>query len=184
MKKILSIIVIFFVLVGCNPQNKSKAKILSEYPNLKDKNHVFIEASFNEVIDLLNNKTGVVIFSFSTCPYCQAVMPILNESAKQEDFTEVLYFDIYEIRKNKTDEYQQLIEIISKQVDDLAFEEDQTTPRITVPDVYFVKDGKIISHYIATFKDQDGKWIKDLTISQQNELKAIYREYFQKLTKN
>ena len=180
MKKIIiSLFLIVFLLTGCN--NKENDKILQDYPNINDEHHVYKVATYHEVIDLLTNKTGVVIFGFSTCPYCQAVMPLLNQSAKEVNYRRILYFDIYEMRKDKTDEYLNLVEIITKQVDDLAYDE-EGTPRIVVPDVYFVKDGTIVAHHIATSKDENGNWIRNLSNDQQEELKTIYKSYFQLIT--
>lgn len=177
MKRIISLLIILLVaLTGCNKKDPNKEKLLGQYALLENVNHVFREVNVDEAINFMENKSGTIIFSFPTCPYCQAVMPLLNEAAKEEKIKEILYLDIYTIRKDNTEDYQKLLALITAQVEDLVFSDDtQTTRRIVVPDVYVVKDGKILKHHIATVKDQEGKWVKELTNTQASELKEIYR---------
>lgn len=176
MKKIISLLLILVVvLTGCSRKDPSKAKLLGEYASLENENHVFREVSFDEAINFMENKTGAIIFSFPTCPYCQAVMPILNRVAQEAKVKEILYLDIYTMRKDNTLEYQELLALITSQVDDLSYSDATESHRIVVPDVYFIKNGKILNHHIATIKDQEGKWIKELNDEQSNTLKEIYQ---------
>lgn len=183
MKKIISFFLLLLViLTGCSKKDPSKEKLLTEYPGLENVNHVYKEINSIEAIEFLNSQTGIIVFSFPTCPYCQAIIPILNTVAKEEKVKEIQYLDIYSMRKDNTIEYQNILGIISKQVDDLVFsDETQSTRKLVVPDVYIIKEGKIIKHHIATIKDDEDKWIKELNDEHTEEMKEIYRSMISKL---
>ena len=82
------------------------------------------------------------------------------------------------MRKDRTNEYVDLVEFITSQTD-LEIRND--LHEIVVPDIYLVKDGKIISHHIATFKDEEGRFIFNLTEAEKEEIKSIYRDMFKKV---
>lgn len=152
---------------------------LTTYTNMLDYN-VFTKRSFQEIKEAIESEKKVVIYlgakpEFLKCPYCAIALPILNEAALESDINEILYLDIYQIRKdyesNLNNEnsvnYKWLLDFITNQISDFG-------ERIAVPDIYVVEDGKILSHHTATFIGEDGKYIKDLTIEQKLDLKEIY----------
>lgn len=124
-----------------NQELSDSIKFKREYTEVED-NNIFYYASYNEIIEVLTKKTGIVFFGFPSCPWCQAYAPILDEVAKEQDSPKIYYYNIKEMRKNNTQEYKALVEIIKA---NLLKDEDGLT-RIYVPDVYFVKDGKILGH--------------------------------------
>jgi hypothetical protein len=104
-------------------------------------------------------------------------MPLINEAALKVGITKILYLDIYEMRKNNTTEYQLLLGYLDSKVGDLI--EREGVKKIIVPDLYIVKDGEIVTHHIATLKDNDGAFISDLTENQKQELIDLYELMFQ-----
>ena len=138
--------------------------------------HVFVKSTFEEVKSAMEGKERVVIYfgynpKLYQCPYCATALPIANEAALENGVSKILYLDIFQIRKDETDEYKWLRSFIQEQIPDFG-------EKILVPDFYVIENGKILSHHIATFKDEEGKYIKDLTDIQKEELKNVYNEMF------
>ena len=116
-------------------------KFQREYLNVSEDN-VFKYITIEDTISLLKGGTGIVYFGFASCPWCKAYVPILNEVTKENKVGTIYYYDIKDIRAKNTKEYQELVKILS---DYLSSDMDENK-RIYVPDVYFVKNGKIIGH--------------------------------------
>ena len=80
-KKIVGIILAIcftLTLIGCKKRN-----IMKDYPSLNDKNHIYKEVQIDDVITMLEDKESFyLVMGFPECPWCQALMPVLNEVAK------------------------------------------------------------------------------------------------------
>jgi thiol-disulfide isomerase/thioredoxin len=170
-KKLIIFLLLVF-LVGC------KASFEDEYPMFKDQEHIYQIANYDEVISAFTVEEGahLILFAFKECPYCQLTMPLINEAALELGFEKILYFDIKSMRSNNTAEYQLLLGYLDSKVGDLDIRDGEI--RLTVPDLYVVKDGKILSHHIATFK-RDGSYVLDLVEAEIEELLHLYKEMMQ-----
>lgn len=116
-------------------------KFKREYPFATEDN-IFYYASYDEIVKVLTKGTGVILFGFPSCPWCQAYVPILEEVAKEQGVEKIYYYDIKEIRKENTKEYNELVDILKEYL----YKDDALNPRIYVPDVYVINSGKIIGH--------------------------------------
>lgn len=147
-----------------------------EYPMVGD-NNVFVYGSVEEIIDVLENGTGVVFLSFPSCPWCQAYAPFLNEVAVDLGIDKIIYYDLYEDRVNNSDEYQKIVSILNEHL-----ELDTTgRPRVYVPDVTVVKNGEIIGHdnetsTISGDVTPDEYWTEDRIAALKNKLKSFIME--------
>lgn len=175
-------VVLLFIITGCGSSDALKFK--NEYEELNSQsvkmeiseNNPIKYASFDEVVNVLTTGTGVVYFGFPGCPWCRNVIPVLFESATENNIETVYYFNPREIRNNGDDSYQKLINILS---DYLEVDEDGNKT-LYVPDVYFVKDGKIVGNHLSTVDTQTDPYTA-LTEDEKNELKNIYQELFNKI---
>lgn len=178
MKKIVFIYLLFIVLVGCSAP--STIKFEDDYPNMKNVEHVYLKTDYTTALDIILNNTGVVVLAFDTrkysCPFCLEVIPLLNEVALAETWDRIYYLDIYNMRMQMTTEYRLLLGYLDSQTGTLR--EKNGVKTLIVPDIYFVKDGVIMGHHIATLCDQDDNFILNLDQDQRTELKDIYRHYF------
>ena len=86
------------------------------------------------------------------CPWCKEYVIYLNEVAKNSGCDKVYYFNILNDRKDNTEKYQEIVNILK---DYLPYDE-EGNKRIYVPAVIAVKDGKIISFDDETSKDTKG----------------------------
>lgn len=153
-KKLLLFIPVIFVLilVGCQKEEITDAeKFAQEYTQVTEYNY-YVYRDSEEIIKILEHGTGVVYLGFPECPWCQAYVPMLDEVADIEGLEKIYYLNIYEDRKNNTEDYQKIVEIIK---DYLQYDE-EGNKRIYVPAVIFVLDGEIIGFDDETSYDTKG----------------------------
>lgn len=154
-KKLLLIIplVLTFILVGCTKEEKEtdSEKFAKEYTTVTDDNY-FVYRNIDEIIKILEHGTGVVYLGFPECPWCQEYVKMLNEVADVEGLEKIYYYNIYEDRKNNTDSYQKIVNIIS----DYLQYDDEGNKRIYVPAIIVVSEGQIIGFDDETAYDTKG----------------------------
>lgn len=120
----------------------SDAKKFSlDYTEVGEDN-IFVYRTDEEIIKILEGGTGIVFFGFPECPWCQAYAPMLNEVAKESGIEEIYYYNIKDIRKANTENYQKIVSILK----DYLPKDKEGNERVTVPDVTIIKEGKILSH--------------------------------------
>lgn len=154
-KKLLLIIplVLTFILVGCTKEEKETdaEKFAKEYTTVTDDNY-FVYRNIDEIIKILEHGTGVVYLGFPECPWCQAYVKMLNEVADIEGLEKIYYYNIYEDRKNNTDSYQKIVNIIGEHLQ----YDDEGNKRIYVPAIIVVSEGQIIGFDDETAYDTKG----------------------------
>lgn len=189
MKKFLSILsclVLLVIITGCgsNKNNDDALKFKNEYEMLNNKsvkmdiseNNPIKYATFDEIVDIFNKGTGVVYFGFPGCPWCRNVIPILFDVAKENNVDTIYYCNPREIKNRGDNSYQKLIKILY----DHLKENNEGKKAMYVPDVYFVKDGKIMGNHLNTVNSQKDPYTT-LNEEQITELKKIYQELFDKI---
>jgi thiol-disulfide isomerase/thioredoxin len=180
-KKLLLIIplVLTFILVGCTKEEKEidSEKFAKEYNTVTDDNY-FVYRNIDEIIKILEHGTGVVYLGFPECPWCQAYVPMLNEVADIEGLEKIYYYNIYEDRKNNTDSYQKIVNIIG----DYLQYDDEGNKRIYVPAIIVVSEGKIIGFDDETAYDTKGfekpeeYWTKEEVSDLKKKLTTMISE--------
>ena len=140
------------------------------------KNNPIKYVTLDEVFDIIQNKTGVIYFGFPGCPWCRNMIPVLFEAAKNNNIDTIYYFNPRNVIKSDNDEYNKLKEILNEYLS-----EDENGQKVLyVPDVYFIKDGKIVGHHLGTVDSQADPTIS-LTEEEKNELLDIFNELFEKI---
>lgn len=140
------------------------------------KNNPIKYVTLDEVFDIIQNKTGVIYFGFPGCPWCRNMIPVLFEAAKNNNIDTIYYFNPRDIRKSDNEDYNKLKEILNEYLS-----EDENGQKVLyVPDVYFIKDGKIVGHHLGTVDSQEDPTIS-LTDEEKNELLDIFNELFEKI---
>lgn len=174
MKKLVSLFVVVIILMtGCSIKKESEVtdaeKFAVEYS--VDEKNPFKYASIDEVLDIFNTGNGIVFFANSDNELCVEVAKILLDSLDGKNIEDVYYYNPQVIRDNNTDDYNKLIDII----EDYLPLNDNLEPYLFLPDVYFVRDGKIIGHNndVATIK---GTIDDILTEKRKKQLKNKYLE--------
>lgn len=140
------------------------------------KNNPIKYVTLDEVFDIIQNKTGVIYFGFPGCHWCRNMIPVLFEVAKNNNIDTIYYFNPRNVKKSDNDEYNKLKEILNEYLS-----EDENGQKVLyVPDVYFIKDGKIVGHHLGTVDSQEDPTIS-LTEEEKNELLDIFNELFEKI---
>ena len=139
---VLICLVIGIVLIFTNSEKVEDSELFaSEYTQV-DEDNVFVYKSAKEIIQILENGTGVVYLGFQECKWCQAYVPYLDEVAKENNIDKIYYYNIREDREKNTADYKKIVELTS----DFLLYNDEGEKRVFVPDVYVVLDGEILSH--------------------------------------
>lgn len=60
------------------------------------KNNIIEYASFNEVFDILDGKSGVIYFGFPECPWCRTLVPVLLDAADEAGIDTIYYLNALE----------------------------------------------------------------------------------------
>ena len=176
---VLICLVIGLVLIFTNSEKVEDSELFaSEYTQV-DEDNVFVYKNAKEIIQILENGTGVVYLGFPECKWCQAYVPYLDEVAKQNNIDKIYYFNIREDREKNTADYEKIVELTS----DFLLYNDEGEKRVFVPDVYVVLDGEILSHNNETSMiTEDILPIDYWTDEKLDNLKKTLKEMFTPLS--
>lgn len=149
---VAAIVVGFIVLKPKEEKGMTDAvKFKQEYTQVADDN-VFTYRSIDEIINILKNGTGIVYLGFPECPWCGRYVVYLNEVAKDKGIDKIYYYNILNDRKNNTDEYLEIVEILK---DYLQYDAEGNL-RVYVPSVIAVSKGEIVGFDDETAWDTKG----------------------------
>lgn len=123
-------------------QVANNVRFYRDYPAVNMEENIYYYATYDEVVEVLTEGTGIVFFGFPACPYCQIYAPVLDEVARERSADKIYYLNIKDMREQKTDEYKRLVEILR----DYLEVDKYGNKKLYVPDTYVVKDGKIMGH--------------------------------------
>lgn len=149
-------------------ETASEVDIREQYPQLP-KDNTIIRESAREVIDRLKGGDGIVFLGFKECPWCQKLLPIVDEAATAEG-VKVYYLDIRKLREDNTAEYRELATILAP----FLPKDEKGDVRIMVPDVSFVRNGEIIDrHEMESVTDEEKT--PDAYWTEERKLRAVER---------
>lgn len=177
-------VVVFLLVRDNNEENVETTptdaeKFAEEYPSMPDDN-VFTYATVDEIIDVLDDGSGIVYLGFPECQWCNAYVPYLNDVAKSVGVNEILYYNIREDRSNNSENYQKIVELL----DGYLTDDEEGNPRIYVPAVIFVNNGTIVGFDDETSLDTGGFTNPDdyWTEEEVSDLKSRLTSYMQSCT--
>ena len=196
-KNILMVICSFVLLVfGCLtiynkvPENKLEkqenkitdaAKFKKEYKEVSEDN-VFVYRTADDIIKIMEKGTGIVYLGFPECPWCQSYVKYLDDVANEVGIDKIYYLNIYEDRKNNTEDYKKIVSLLGE---NLQYD-DEGNLRIFVPNVSFHVNGKVIGNDNETsldtggFKDPKDYWneekVKSLKYKLSNYMSQVKSE--------
>lgn len=177
MKKIFYLLFPLFIIMilsSCVPS------ITDDYAGLSN-NHV-IEKITPEKLDtkIKNGDSFVVVLGFPSCPWCQALVPVADEVAKEENYKKLYYVDIKDMRDNDDSKdksyYLNLVPLCKR-----ASAYDDEKDRINAPTTLSFKDGNVVGYNIDTVSGHvmdETSTLPPLSNSQKQELKDIIKGLF------
>lgn len=199
---IILICIITFITVKKNRVTKDEKSFKKEYEryngytnpgsdkkyfdvNIEEKNGIkYLDD--DEVIDMLENKTGIIYFGFPTCPWCRSMIEVLLDAKDSTNQKNIYYYNALDIRDEKVLEdgkvkttkkgkknYYKILDILGDKASVYEGLEDDSIKRLYFPTVVFVRNGKIVDIHISTVDSQEDPY-KKLNKKQKAELKKIY----------
>ncbi|MBS5852402.1 MAG: hypothetical protein ACLUG4_05785 [Bacilli bacterium] len=176
-KIVVIILIICFVLTltGCTKRN-----IMKDYPSLNDKNHIYKEVKIDDVITMLKDQESFyLVMGFPECPWCQALMPVLNDVAKDASIKVVYYLYIKEIRDNeKASGHDLYLELENNYFKEAL---DSSNNRLNAPTFVKVDNGIMTKYHLNTTQDHiknENGVLPPLTQEQRGELENILMDFF------
>ena len=178
--KIFSILLCLTLTLALSSCEKED-HIMENYPGLTDNKHIIKELSLKEVTEKVSNKeTFVLVFGFSECPWCQAIMPELNEVGKKLSLDTVYYCNIKDGRDNPDSKDRIYYLGLHEYFNDIV---DAEKNRINAPTVIKVNSGNLVGYHIDTVPSHtinDAGVLPALTEEQKIELHTLLTELFNK----
>ena len=175
MKKIVIIMVIsLFIFTGCSvkrTEEVSDAEIFaSEYAI--SKNNVFKYATFDDVKTILTSGTEILLFGDSDLDSSLNTVKLFSEVLKNTDIKRVYYYDPITIKDEKSEKYLELLELLDGNLT-IDEENEDNKGYLTVPSVYFIRNGNVIGYTDRVVQSSEDNVITDVAIE---ELKQDYLE--------
>ena len=158
-------------------------------------------SNYEEILDVIENKTGIIYLGFPECPWCRTILPVLFDVSKDNDINSIYYLNIknerdsYVVEDGKltyqldeegneikgTEGYFKLLKVLDEYLTDytISFEEktyETGEKRIYAPTVIFVRNGTILGIHVSSVDSQKSGFDK-LTKDQKEELYSIYEDY-------
>ena len=154
---------------------EDKAKLYEEL--LAAKNTPFEKTTMEDVVSYFENKESHIVFlGFRDCPWCQDLMPILNDIAIQKN-VKIKYVNVRpentkesDLRNENNPTYVKLQELLGDVSGD-------GTNKIYVPYVGVIRDGKVVD-FMLSF-DYDAHNVQ-ITEEQIEEYKKLLNELLDK----
>ena len=173
MKKLVAMVLTFLlILTGCSTVRVTKIdddiktdnlKFRKEYTAVGD-NNLYEYTTYDNVVDLINDGTGIVYFGYPECNLCKDVVPILNNVAEEKEVKVIMYYNFKDIRDNNTDEYKRLLSILSEYTNE-DFKE------IKAPTIMFIGKDGIKGMYVGSEAERISE--EDETIIKNNFISLI-----------
>ena len=183
MKKIKIMFIIIFAVVGAlliyNHFNKEefvskKVNPITNDYNISNEDIVFVSTSIDEIINAISSDYAIIFMCAPDTVWCQKYAKILNLVALEKDIDKIYYLNIKTERNMNTLKYQKLVSLLS----DILRVDDSGEKRVFMPEVIFVKNGRIIAHDNETSIITSDMSIEDYyTEEKEEELKNKLKSY-------
>lgn len=151
-------------------------------------------SNMDEVIEILENGTGLIYFGYPNCPWCRGMLPTLLETVDCSCLDNLYYMDMtdvrdtYEIKNGKPNKvkdgakgYDKLLELLDEHLDEYTLQNGKKTvkvgeKRMYVPFIVAVKDGEVLDTYSTVTLDEGQTSYDPLTKKQKDELKNVFND--------
>lgn len=150
------------------PRPSDAARFKDAYSRVANDN-CFVFASVSEVLEKFESGSGLIFLGFQQCPWCQQLVPLVDDAAKAEGLDKIYYLDIRHARETNDDTYKKLVEKLKPHL-----RTDQNgQPRVYVPDVTALKDGHVVGHFLQETTVDGEKVTPDTYWTEERRARAI-----------
>ncbi len=170
----VAIIVALLILKPTKTEETDGEKFAKDYTQITQDNP-FVYRSVDEIITILEKGTGLVFLGFPECKWCQRYVKYLTEVANENSVEKIFYYNIQEDRKNNTEAYQKMVEILK----DYLTDDEEGKKRIYVPTIVALNKGEIVGFDDETaydthgFQDPEEYWTEEEVTELKEKLEQM-----------
>ena len=141
----------------------------------------FVDVTVKDIHKLMEDKESFVLFvSFSTCPWCNAVLTRFIDVANEAGIK------VASLNTRKNPEWESNMDIDDYDLFVADFDEQleydtEGLKHLYVPHVFFVKEGEVVYDHQGALPEMGSDPYMELNAKQEEALRNIYREGFKKL---
>lgn len=182
--------------------NETNESANRTYPLVElNENNPFVYKSEEEIIEILEGKTGLIYFGFPECPWCRSILPVLEEAAIENKVAEIAYLNIENIRdvleldenekivttKEGSNNYYRILKLLDDYLEEYTLTDEEGNEiktgekRLYAPTVVAVSNGKIVGFHSGSIETQKNGY-EPLTAKEKEELKKIYTDMIEKMS--
>lgn len=139
-----SLIILAFIYLGTKDYNLATyntdgERFNSDYNEIP-RNNPFVYLNSTELINLLNNGSGIVFMGNHESIWSLKYATYLYEVLKVKDIDEVYYYDVKKVKLLKNRNYYNII----KELEGNLIETDDSDKNLFSPSLYIIKDGEVV----------------------------------------
>lgn len=139
-----SLIILAFIYLGTKDYNlvtynTDGERFNSDYNEIP-RNNPFVYLNSTELINLLNNGSGIVFMGNHESIWSLKYATYLYEVLKVKDIDEVYYYDVKKVKLLKNRNYYNII----KELEGNLIETDDSDKNLFSPSLYIIKDGEVV----------------------------------------
>lgn len=199
----LSVFIIVLALFGLSTYSfgvfgqGGKAEFKDEYKESIQSNNLYKYITQYDVLELLNDGTGVLYLGYPEDVECKRIVSVLNETAFTNGIDKIYYYNLkddqivlslnemnkVEVENQSTNFYNELLKELKDNTDEYILEDENGKiyktgkMKLNTPSVVFIKDGEIVYFHDGIVEGYNDVNV-DLTQEQLEELEHIYQMGF------
>ena len=189
----LSVFIIVLALFGLSTYSfgvfgqGGKAEFKDEYKESIQSNNLYKYITQYDVLELLNDGTGVLYLGYPEDVECKRIVSVLNETAFTNGIDKIVLslneMNKVEVENQSTNFYNELLKELKDNTDEYILEDENGKiyktgkMKLNTPSVVFIKDGEIVYFHDGIVEGYNDVNV-DLTQEQLDELERIYQMGF------
>lgn len=159
--------------IAASRKSEEVDSLKENYPKLSE-SHVITEITPDKLVEKIeNDESFIIMLGFPTCPWCQALMPVLDECAMNKDYHNVYYCDLKDMRDNVESSNKEYYNYLYTYA---SIALDTSKDRINAPTLLAIKDGDLVGFNLDTVSGHvlsESGILPELTDTQKVELTNI-----------
>lgn len=176
MKRVVIFLIIMFCLTGCSikklEDQTDSEKFGIEYSISED--NPFYYASINQILELFDEKEGIIFLGNSDGEWSKLCAEILNQAFSEMKIEKVLYLNLKTAEDEHPKKYKKLVDKLT------AFlEKDE---KLQTPALFLIKKGKVVGYsldYETITKDNNEGYTKEEQKKLKNKYIKLIKQYQQ-----
>ena len=159
---------------GREPADLSGYETMEDY----DKDIMLVDTTVAEMDELMDNdESFVVFFSYEDCPYCNRLIPYLNDAALEAG-VRVGYINTRSNPEWMSNMDIDGYDIVTERFKKYLSKDDDGKLHLYTPDMYFIKEGRVVDRHDGVTEGADDPG-QELTSSQEKQLKSDLADEFE-----